>query len=157
MFRKRGKKAQAAMEFLMTYGWAILIILIALGVLFYLGVFSPKVSNNCIASAPLTCTDIKADSVLATDEIKVALGAVGVDLATLKKATVTVNTPINVVCNAGADITLSTSTIRTETISCTSNVITKGAKFSGSFDVDYTLQGSTISHTSKITFSGTVE
>ena len=35
------KKGQAAMEFLMTYGWAILAAVIAIGVLAYFGVFSP--------------------------------------------------------------------------------------------------------------------
>ncbi|MEK6899174.1 MAG: hypothetical protein AABW79_03700 [Nanoarchaeota archaeon] len=34
-------KGQAAMEFLMTYGWAILAAIIAIGVLAYFGVFSP--------------------------------------------------------------------------------------------------------------------
>jgi len=33
-------KAQSAMEYLMTYGWAILIIAVVLGALFSLGVFS---------------------------------------------------------------------------------------------------------------------
>ncbi len=35
------KKAQSAMEYLMTYGWAILIIAVVLGALFELGVFDP--------------------------------------------------------------------------------------------------------------------
>jgi hypothetical protein len=35
-------KSQAAMEYLMTYGWAILIISLALGVLYSLGVLNPK-------------------------------------------------------------------------------------------------------------------
>jgi hypothetical protein len=35
------KKAQAAMEFLMTYGWAILVVLAAVGALAYFGVLSP--------------------------------------------------------------------------------------------------------------------
>jgi len=34
-------KAQSAMEYLMTYGWAILIIAVVLGALFQLGVFNP--------------------------------------------------------------------------------------------------------------------
>lgn len=34
-------KAQAAMEFIMTYGWAILIVLLAIGTLAYFGVLSP--------------------------------------------------------------------------------------------------------------------
>ncbi len=36
------RKAQSAMEYLMTYGWAILIIAIALASLFFLGVFNPN-------------------------------------------------------------------------------------------------------------------
>ncbi len=35
------RKGQAAVEFLMTYGWAILAAVIAIGVLAYFGVFSP--------------------------------------------------------------------------------------------------------------------
>ena len=38
----RKLKSQSAMEYLMTYGWAILIIAIALSALFALGVFSPS-------------------------------------------------------------------------------------------------------------------
>jgi hypothetical protein len=35
------KKAQSAMEYLMTYGWAILIVIIVAAALFALGVFNP--------------------------------------------------------------------------------------------------------------------
>jgi len=35
------KKGQAAMEFLMTYGWTVLVVLAAIGVLAYFGVLSP--------------------------------------------------------------------------------------------------------------------
>lgn len=35
------KKGQAAMEFLMTYGWAILAAVVVIGVLAYFGVFNP--------------------------------------------------------------------------------------------------------------------
>jgi len=36
------RKAQAAMEYLMTYGWAILIVIIVAAALFALGVFNPS-------------------------------------------------------------------------------------------------------------------
>ena len=51
------KKLQAAMEYLMTYGWAILIIALALGVLYSLGVFNPNRLKpvGCFLSAPFTC------------------------------------------------------------------------------------------------------
>jgi hypothetical protein len=42
-------KSQAAMEYLMTYGWAILIIALVLGVLYSLGIMNPK---NFLPRAP---------------------------------------------------------------------------------------------------------
>ncbi|MEM0147013.1 MAG: hypothetical protein QXF85_00975, partial [Candidatus Micrarchaeaceae archaeon] len=42
-------RAQSAMEYLMTYGWAILIIAVVLSALFELGVFN---SNNFAPKAP---------------------------------------------------------------------------------------------------------
>ena len=46
---KKKIKSQAAMEYLMTYGWAILIIALALGVLYSLGIMNPK---NFLPRAP---------------------------------------------------------------------------------------------------------
>ena len=46
---KARAKAQSAMEYLMTYGWAILIIAVLLGALFQLGVFN---ANNFAPKAP---------------------------------------------------------------------------------------------------------
>jgi hypothetical protein len=40
-------KAQTAMEYLMTYGWAILIIIVVIAALYSLGVFSVKPSVSC--------------------------------------------------------------------------------------------------------------
>ncbi len=44
MFGKR--KGQAAMEYLMTYGWAILAVVIVGGVLYYYGVFEPDLPDQ---------------------------------------------------------------------------------------------------------------
>ncbi len=48
------------MEYLMTYGWAILIIAVVLGVLFQLGIFSSTslVGNSCIASPGFQCQNM---------------------------------------------------------------------------------------------------
>src|SRR3989344_3033295 len=54
------KKAQTAMEYVLTYGWAVLIILFAISSLFYIGVFEPKTPNTCIIEAPFVCNDVKA-------------------------------------------------------------------------------------------------
>ena len=57
--RIKGLKAQAAMEFLMTYGWAILVVLIVIGALAYFGVLSPStlLPEKCTFPVSLTCTD----------------------------------------------------------------------------------------------------
>ena len=43
----------------MTYGWAILIIAVALAALFSLGVFSSAASNECIGDPGFLCSNIK--------------------------------------------------------------------------------------------------
>ena len=51
-------KAQSAMEYLMTYGWAILLIAVVLSVLFGLGLFNGNNGSvsNCIASPGFLCS-----------------------------------------------------------------------------------------------------
>ncbi len=60
------KKGQAAMEFLMTYGWAILVVLVAIGALAYFGVLSPEkyLTEKCTIStgSGLFCDDFSIDS-----------------------------------------------------------------------------------------------
>ncbi|HIH31844.1 TPA: hypothetical protein HA235_03990 [Candidatus Woesearchaeota archaeon] len=53
------KRSQVALEFLMTYGWAMLIILIAFGSLAYFGMFNPEkvLPDNCLFGNGLTCVD----------------------------------------------------------------------------------------------------
>ncbi len=55
------KKGQAAMEFLMTYGWAILVVLAAIGALAYFGVLSPSkhIPESCIFQQGIACVDFK--------------------------------------------------------------------------------------------------
>jgi hypothetical protein len=66
------KKGQAAMEFLMTYGWAILAAVIAIGVLSYFGVFSPGkyISNVVTVNQPFGTTQELA---ITTSEINFLL------------------------------------------------------------------------------------
>ncbi len=51
-------KSQSAMEYLMTYGWAILIVAVVLAALFDLGVFTNlSFGNSCIAQNGFYCND----------------------------------------------------------------------------------------------------
>ncbi len=55
-FKKRG---QAALEFLMTYAWAILVVIIIIGALAYFGVLNPDtlVPDKCTFATGLACQD----------------------------------------------------------------------------------------------------
>ena len=74
----RGNKGQAAMEFLMTYGWAILAAVIVIAVLAAFGVFSPGtyIPTQCTVSAPWGCdkNQIAADNSAGTVTFQVVNG-----------------------------------------------------------------------------------
>ncbi len=60
----KNNRAQAALEFLMTYGWALLIVLVAIGVLAYFGVLSPArfLPQQCTLPPGFGCTDFRIQS-----------------------------------------------------------------------------------------------
>jgi len=65
MLRKSLRKnAQAALEFLMTYGWAILAVLLAVGALAYFGVLNPDrfFPNKCVLPKGITCLDYNVET-----------------------------------------------------------------------------------------------
>lgn len=50
-------RGQAAMEYLMTYGWALIVLTVVIGVLFSMGVFNPQnyMSEECSFQPSLPC------------------------------------------------------------------------------------------------------
>ena len=68
------KKGQAAMEFLMTYGWAILVVIAAIAALAYFGVLDPAqlLPDRCQFPAGMDCIG-KASIDGAADEVTFAL------------------------------------------------------------------------------------
>ncbi len=67
------KKGQAAMEFLMTYGWAILVVLIAIGALAYFGVLNPSrfLPESCTLIPGLGCDDFAITA--ATNQVQLII------------------------------------------------------------------------------------
>jgi len=68
MTKKRGmqmknRRGQAALEFLMTYGWAILVVLIVIGALAYFGILNPSIllPEKCTLQMGLYCNDHRID------------------------------------------------------------------------------------------------
>jgi len=69
-------KSQAAMEFLMTYGWAILVVLAAIAALAYFGVLSPEkfLPEKCILQPGIACVSHKVTPTTITLVISNGLG-----------------------------------------------------------------------------------
>ena len=148
------------MEFLMTYGWAILVVLAAIGALAYFGVLSPDrfLPRACTLAGGFACDDYKID---ATDNqvrfyvINSALGEQANDVNVTLAAnsgctgTITRDTPV-------ADIVNISSRGRQQYIyNCTGGSLS-GA-FSGDIDIDFTLAGDTESHSASGSISGQAE
>ena len=156
------KKAQAAMEFLMTYGWAIMIVLIGIGALFFLGVFNPSTPSVCNIASPFICQDVKVafkDTGSGFNVIYLKIGATNIDSATIS------NIKLNGVQCPNANILVDDATTQDITNARTTPVtvncgygstIQQGTKVSGTFDITYTKQFG-VSHSISGAYSGTVE
>jgi hypothetical protein len=78
MVKKRG---QAAMEFLMTYGWALLVVLVAIGALAFFGVLNPGqfLPSTCTITPGISCDGFK---VTATQVDLILTNGMGTNLGT---------------------------------------------------------------------------
>ncbi|HLP79058.1 MAG TPA: hypothetical protein VK158_00325 [Acidobacteriota bacterium] len=58
------RKAQSALEFLTTYGWAFLVILIMIGALSYFGVLDPArfLPDKCVATTGFACLEVRVSA-----------------------------------------------------------------------------------------------
>ncbi len=129
------KKGQAAMEFLMTYGWAILAAIIAIGVLGYYGVFSPSkyVSGSAIVNQPFYANAWSVNTTAVTLEIKNNGGDV---------LNVTSTTVSN--CGTdGTDYTVNASLMQVIRITC-SPTLTVDNSFKGDISISYRKSGSNV-------------
>ncbi len=150
------KKGQAALEYLMTYGWAILIIVIIGVALYAMGIFNPStfVGKKYSGLTAFTVLDWKAIDTT-NDTFVVELSPRGHTFsaisATLKYGGATwACTPSSTTMNPSGkyNITCTTST----------NVWTKGDTYTNlGLSITYTDQDTGLQHTSTGTFSGKVE
>ena len=135
------KRAQAAMEFLMTYGWAILVVLAAIGALAYFGVLSPDrfLAEKCVLSGGVVCLDHTWDST--SGFILSVQNAAGFDMTGVS---VTIN---GTGCNAAADTTQATlddgESFNYEWSTCNG----VNGKFRGELTVAYTNSVTGLAHT----------
>ena len=169
--KKRGsyrinKKGQVAMEFLMTYGWAIIIIVIAVAALFVLlGGFGGGVTNTCNAEAPFNCGEIRVEDGGANDKVTLTLGAKQISGSTSKNKleTIVIN---GVDCTIGSRSSLPSPTAADDarqslqTFECTtvSDIGGTGDTFSGTVELVYEKQSAGgLARKSRIEISGEIE
>lgn len=142
---KRYGKSQAALEFLMTYGWAILVVLVAIGALSYFGVLSPDkfLPSRCTLPAGIACVDhIAQDFGLGSGEVTVTLkNSLGYD-----------TTSVTVRASGCTSASSTQPTFRngaSQTFLASGCTLTSGQKYSGQLNVTYTNADTSISHTAQ--------
>ena len=152
--KKMFNKSQAAMEFLMTYGWAILVVLVAIGALAYFGVLSPDkfLPSRCTLPAGIACTDFKvvAGATGTTGTVDIVLrNGLGFDIDTVNVAvsgcTTADTTPASIL--NGED----------EPYQATVCTVTSGGKFSGALNVSYRNVDTTLTHKVQGSLTGRAE
>jgi hypothetical protein len=139
------RKGQAAMEFLMTYGWAILAAIIAIGVLAYFGVFSPGkyVTGSAVVNPPFYAN---AWNVVSGTGVSIELRNNGGEDYSIQSATVT-PTSAGVTCTAMTTATpITAGGTATLVVPCTG--LTSGDTFKGDLTVVYRKTGSDLDLTS---------
>jgi len=140
------KRGQAAMEFLMTYGWAILAAVVVIGVLAYFGVFSPSklLPSSCTVSAPWGCDEFSID----TTGVNLVLRNGGGENLWLNDTAITDCT------TKVTDSVVNDGTTQLVNVVCAG--LTADDKFKGTLTVTYTKVGGLLAQTSTGTITGTV-
>ena len=150
------KKAQTALEYLMTYGWAILIIIIVGAALYALGVFSPGTftGKRSTGFSAFQMTDFKVDT---EPELTVVVGN------RLGK-TITLNSIIatykNNECNDTINEGIGPNAQKTYSINCSdewSGPLDLKSSYSVSLDFNYTDPDSGLTHLDAGTLFGIIE
>ncbi len=148
----RNKKGQAALEYLMTYGWAILAVVVVLAVLWYLGIFTPKAPEMCVFDSPFSCV-----GGVAYVNSTIVKFKVGVQSALVNSASITdIKINGNSVTGCTFPITLTLDTENTITCAHGISGLSAGSSFRGTVTFQYTDKAGN-TRTSSGRFSGTVQ
>ena len=136
------KKSQAAMEFLMTYGWAILVVLAAIAALAYFGVLSPEkfLPEKCILQPGIACVSHKVEPTQTTLIISNGLGR-----------TITVTKIVVGSCDENFDVELQSGVDGTFVMDGIAAACSNGAqkeKFKGDITLSYTEKDTGLTKTS---------
>ncbi|MFH1249237.1 MAG: hypothetical protein V1660_03725 [archaeon] len=134
---KMEKRGQAALEFLMTYGWAILVVLVAIGALAYFGVLRPErlLPEKCVIAtgSGVYCDDFSATTTGVTFRLKNMLP----ESITLSSVSITAT---GETCAANTNATVIASDATGDVI-VTCSTLASGDKLKGDVAIAYTKSG----------------
>lgn len=144
-------KAQSALEYMMTYGWAILIIVIVAAVLYSLGIFNPSANAGTTATG-FTPFTVLAQQCSAANGLLVQFGNNAGTTITWVSETITASSGLT----ATAGNTTSGTTIAggSKIVKVGSSCSAAGSRYSASITVTYT--ESTSLGTQTLTATGTL-
>ena len=158
-------KAQSALEYMMTYGWAILIIVIVAAVLYSLGIFSPSSSVGAVQTgfAPFTATASSCTPHYFAVAFSTGGLPAGSSDATISAATTEITSdtglPVTTLPAPASGVSATTVTPGSTFIVNWSgvNCLTAGVHYSASITMNYTYTSAGLSSTvpAKGTVSGT--
>ncbi len=142
------KRGQSALEYLVTYGWAILAIVIIAAVLWYTGVFNPakfRGGKECGGFTAFTCSDFNVPAAAGTGNANVILGnAVGRPI-TVNSLTISgTNAPTGCVVNNPNGNVPANGLLN---VSCDSLAGTVGDAFEFTVGINYLDSQSSLTHT----------
>ena len=156
----RDRKSQAALEFIMTYGWAILVVLVAIGALAYFGVLSPDrfLPSKCTLQPGIACTDFKITPTVLTLYIQNSLGRdIGIDCAKAQLC----GTQLGANCNSANPPNLGTMSnggTLTLDLGTAGQVCNFGSgKYNGAVNITYTILDTSIQHVNQGQITGKIE
>ena len=129
------KRSQAAMEFLMTYGWAILVVLAAIAALAYFGILSPEkfLPEKCVIStgSGIFCDEFSASA--SADTITFRIKNILTDDVSISSITTD-----NPVCSYTGPAIISADSTADFTLSCSAG-LNSGDKVKANIKIPYTV------------------
>ncbi len=136
------KNAQSALEYMMTYGWAILIIVIVAAVLYSLGIFNPSSSAGNTASGFGGFTVQQGGFTCNSTGVFLALGNSQGTQVTVLNASITSSTGLSTPTGSNGSINKLVNPQSTITIKFTSNTCSiTGARYSANIQIYYSTTG----------------
>ena len=131
------RKSQAALEFIITYGWAFLVVLVSISALAYFGVLGLDrfVPDKCTFPSGIACLDEKATASAIAISVQNSVGYdINIDALKAQQCTA-----------IGSQGKLSNGNIRQITMLCNNT----GTKYSGTVNITYTKLDTFLQHTSQ--------